>query len=66
MRSKQTFSPEEAQVIRDAFVLARKTFGRTLTKNENARLAQVLMELAGGGCTGADRLSTRAVIRIIC
>jgi hypothetical protein len=65
MDLKHSYSPEEADVIRKAFVLAKRTFNRKLTNEESSGLAKAIMDLAARGCLEAEQLATRAVIRVI-
>jgi hypothetical protein len=65
MDHKHAYSPEEAQAVREAYNLARRTFKRRLTNEENSGLAKAVMELAATGCVEVDRLATRAVIRVL-
>jgi hypothetical protein len=62
MDQKRTYTPEEAQAVRDAFLLAKRTFSRQLTQDENTRLAMAVMHLAANGCAGVNQLATKAVI----
>jgi hypothetical protein len=61
----RSYSPEEAQIIRDAYLIAARSFERRLSTTERHRLAQTIIDLAAHGCLESQRLATRAVIRIL-
>lgn len=61
----RTYRPEQVQAIRDAYLLACRTFRRKLTAKERSAIAREVIELcATQGAEDPDKLATRAIVRV--
>jgi len=68
MARATAFSPEDADVLRRAFQLAKRTFEnqRRLAKAEEEEIARAVIQVASAeGCEESDRLAARAVLRAV-
>jgi hypothetical protein len=59
----RSYSPQQAQTIREAFLRASRSYARDLTRKEREKLAQAVVDLAAQGCEDPEKLASRAVIR---